>query len=261
MKKREQQSRSRRKRRGEPRISRIARISDAGRSLRGAKVRGAIEKAVVLLSGGMDSATLVHYVKKSLGVPVVYTLSVAYGQKHARELAMARWQAESAGVTEHIEADLSCFARLTAGKSALTDAAIRVPDLAEIGAADRRQPVTYVPNRNMVLLALAAACAEARGVPDVFFGAQKQDEYGYWDCTTEFVERLNAALGLNRGRPVRVHAPFAALRKADVLRLGLSLGVDYGHTWSCYRGGRGPCGACPSCVERETAFREVKGTP
>jgi 7-cyano-7-deazaguanine synthase len=109
----------------------------------------------------------------------------------------------------------------------------------------------------MVLLALAAAYAEAKGVQDVFYGAQRQDEYGYWDCSGKFVERLNDVLSLNRGKPVRVHAPFARMRKAEVLRLGLELGVDYEHTWTCYRGGAKPCGTCPSCVERDAAFREV----
>jgi len=141
---------------------------------------------------------------------------------------------------------------LIAGGSALTDAAIRVPDLENLSGKQRRQPPTYVPNRNMLFLSLAAAYAEARGIRDVFYGAQAQDEYGYWDCTVDFVNRINHILRLNRGKAVTVHAPFALMKKADVLKIGLELGVDYRHTWSCYRGGKKPCGTCPTCVSDGT---------
>ena len=214
--------------------------------------------AVVLLSGGMDSTTLLHYVAKRLHVKTVYALSFRYGQKHARELDAARWQAHAAGVTEHRFIDVSFFGDLTAGRSALTDASIAIPRLEELDEAARRQPPTYVPNRNMMLLSLAAAYAEARGVTDVYYGAQAQDRYGYWDCTPEFLERVNALLALNRGTPVAVRAPFMTWRKADELRLGLELGVDYAHTWTCYAGGARPCGVCPSCEERASAFREIE---
>ena len=214
--------------------------------------------AVVLLSGGMDSTTLLHYVAKRLQVKTVYAVSFRYGQKHVRELESARWQARAAGVVEHRFIDVSFFGDLTAGRSALTDAAIAIPRLAELDEAARRQPPTYVPNRNMMLLSLAAAYAEARGVADVYYGAQAQDRYGYWDCTPEFLERVNALLALNRGTPVAVRAPFMTWRKADELRLGLELGVDYAHTWTCYAGGAHPCGVCPSCEERAAAFREIE---
>jgi len=213
--------------------------------------------AVVLLSGGLDSTTLLHYLRKDLGVNTVFALSFRYGQKHARELEAARWQARAAGVAEHRFIDVSFFGELTAGRSALTDAAIAIPRLEELDEAARRQPPTYVPNRNMMLLSLAAAYAEARGVADVYYGAQAQDRYGYWDCTPEFLERINALLALNRGTPVVVRAPFMTARKADELRLGLKLGVDYAHTWTCYAGGVQPCGDCPSCEERAAAFREI----
>ncbi len=221
---------------------------------------GPIERAVVLLSGGMDSSTLLHYVARRLKVREIYALSFRYGQKHARELDAARWQAAAAGVTEHRVVDLSFFGDLTAGASALTDATIPLPRLEELDEAARRQPPTYVPNRNMMLLSVAAAYAEARGVRDVYYGAQAQDRYGYWDCTTEFLDRVNTLLALNRGTPVTVRAPFMTLRKLDELRIGLELGVDYAHTWTCYAGGERPCGICPSCEERAAAFREA-GVP
>ncbi len=216
-----------------------------------------MEKAVVLLSGGLDSTTLLWHVVRDLQVARVTALSFVYGQKHVRELAMARRQAELAGVAEHRVVDASLLGELTAGSSALTDGAIDVPDLEAVADSDRRQPPTYVPNRNMVLLALGAALAEARGACDLFYGAQAQDEYGYWDCTQEFQERLNAVLALNRGRPVRIHAPFVTMKKAEIVRVGIALGVDFSLTWSCYRGGERPCGSCPTCVERTNAFEEA----
>ncbi len=213
-----------------------------------------MDKALVLLSGGMDSTTLLHHVVKGLGVGEVSALSFLYGQKHGRELEAAVWQARAAGVKAHDVVDMGFFGRLTAGGSALTDPAIAVPRMADLSGPMLNQPPTYVPNRNMILLSLAAAYAEARGIADVFYGAQRQDRYGYWDCTPEFLERINGVLGLNRGRGVRIHAPFIGMSKADELRLGAELGVDYGHTWTCYRGEARPCGECPSCVERAGAF-------
>ena len=214
--------------------------------------------AMVLLSGGLDSSVLVHEVRRRLGDEgVLHALSFDYGQKHVCELRMARAQAKAARAASHRVVDLSFFKALTAGGSALTDESIAVPDWASLSESQRAQPPTYVPNRNMVLLALAAAAAEAAGMTDLFYGAQKQDRYGYWDCTPEFVERLNAVLALNRGRPVRVHAPFAGLSKADIVRLGVRLKVDFTATWSCYRGVPPACGTCPTCVEREAAFREA----
>ena len=213
-----------------------------------------MQKAVVLLSGGVDSSTLLHYVRRRLEVPEVYSLSVVYGQKHQRELDAARFQAEAAGVAAHEVLDIPGFAALTAGASALTDREISVPDLDAIGGADRSHPPTYVPHRNMLLLSVAAAYAEAVVAEDVFFGAQAQDEYGYWDCTEAFITRLNDVLSLNRRTPVRVHGPFVSMSKSAVLKIGLELGVDYAHTWTCYRGLEQPCGTCPSCVERAAAF-------
>lgn len=214
-------------------------------------------KAVILLSGGLDSSTLLHYVIKRLGAEEVYALSFIYGQKHQRELTAAAWQAEKAGVKAHDIVDMGFFATLTPGGSSLTDDRIPVPRLADLMASELTQPPTYVPNRNMMLLSVAAAYAEARGVSSLFYGAQTQDSYGYWDCTPEFLERMNAVLSLNRRTPVKVLAPFVSMRKSDEIKLGLELGVDYAHTWTCYRGGATSCGECPSCVERTAAFDEL----
>jgi len=211
----------------------------------------------VLLSGGMDSTTLLHYIGRTLGVQDVYALSLIYGQKHIRELDMAAWQADAAGVKEHRRIDISFVGGLLCGGSALTDPDIPIPDLAELKEEQLGQPPTYVPNRNMILLSLAAAWAESVGAESVFYGAQEQDRYGYWDCTVDFVARINDVLALNRGTRITIRAPFADKSKAELLRIGLELGVDYAHTWSCYRGGDAPCGTCPTCVERLRAFEIV----
>ena len=213
--------------------------------------------AVVLLSGGLDSTTLLHHTVGSLHRNPVYAVSYNYGQRHAREIPFARFQAEAAGVAEHRIVDISFLGQVLPGATALVSGGMAVPDLAELDASELNQPPTYVPNRNMILLAIAAAYAEARGVRDVFYGAQAADEYGYWDCTEEFVVRLGQTLALNRRNPVTIHAPFVRRRKSEVLRLGLDLGVDYARTWSCYRGGDLACGTCPTCVERLKAFEEV----
>ena len=216
-----------------------------------------VDRAVVLLSGGVDSSTLLHYVIRKLGASEVHALSFLYGQKHKREIDAAAWQASAAGAASHDVVDMSFFGALIPGGSVLTDAAVAVPRLEDLGHEVMSQPPTYVPNRNMMLLSVAAAYAESRGVRDLFYGAQTQDRYGYWDCTPEFLERINAVLALNRKPPVMVHAPFVWMRKAEELQLGLELGVDYAHTWTCYRGGDVPCGECPSCVERAGAFKEI----
>lgn len=212
---------------------------------------------VVLLSGGVDSVTLLHYTIRELRYDAIWTISFDYGQKHRRELDMAAWQAARAGVRAHKVVDLTDFAALTRGGSALTDGDMAVPDLDAIPESERMQPPTYVPNRNLTLLSLAAAYAESVGARTVFYGAQAQDEYGYWDCTVDFVAKINDLLALNRRHPVTVQAPFVDRRKADVVRIGLRLGVDYAHTWTCYRGAEKACGTCPSCIERQRAFAEA----
>lgn len=217
-----------------------------------------MKSAVILLSGGLDSSTLLHYVKKKLAYNRVHALTIHYGQKHERETACAEYQKGTVGVDAFREIDLSFFRDLISGVSALTDASIAVPALQDIGAKQRDQPPTYVPNRNMLFLSLAAAYAEAHEISDVFYGAQTQDRYGYWDCTEEFLERINAVMSLNRRLPVIVQAPFMKMQKSEILKIGLNLGVNYAQTWSCYRGAQKPCGECPSCVERRAAFDALK---
>jgi 7-cyano-7-deazaguanine synthase len=217
-----------------------------------------VKAAVVLVSGGVDSSTLLHDLRRRLGARArLLALSFAYGQRHARELRCARAQARAVGVESHRVVELTALGRLVAEGSALVRGPIAVPDLRQLRAHELRQPPTYVPNRNMVLLAVAAAYAEAQGVHAVVYGAQAQDRYGYWDCTRIFLRRLNAVLALNRRTPVRLYAPYVGWRKAAVVRQGIALGVDFGQTWTCYRGGRTPCRRCPSCLERMAAFQKA----
>jgi 7-cyano-7-deazaguanine synthase len=216
-----------------------------------------MKNAVVLLSGGMDSASLLHYVTGRLKVRTVFALSFNYGQKHFRELTMAKWQARAAGVREHRIVDIRFMKQLIAGASALTDSSIAVPRLSDLSLADRRQPATYVPHRNLVLLSMAAAYAETKKCKDVFYGAHAQDAYGYWDCTRKFVDDLNRVLSHNRRQAVTIRAPFTGMEKAGILGIGSELGVDFAHTWSCYRGASRPCGSCPTCVERAAAFHKL----
>jgi 7-cyano-7-deazaguanine synthase len=209
--------------------------------------------SVAIVSGGMDSVTLLHYLVKSEGRrPAVITF--VYGQKHEREIVCAQEQATLLGCREYQVLDLSLLRSLFA-MSALVADDLDIPGATAVQGDP--QPPTYVPNRNMIFLALAAAYAESHSVSEVFYGAQRHDIYGYWDTTPEFLERLNQVYRLNRKTPVQMRAPFVQYSKTDILRLGLELEVDYGRTWSCYEGREVACGRCPTCAERLVAFAEA----
>ena len=213
-------------------------------------------RAVVLLSGGLDSATVLA-LACSRGFDC-HALSVDYGQRHAAELAAARRVARAQGVIDHrvVHMDLRPI-----GGSALTDPAIAVPEAPTGGI-----PSTYVPARNTLLLALALGLAEVLDAGDLFIGVNAVDYSGYPDCRPEFIAafeslaRLATRRGVEGGR-LSVHAPLLHSSKADIIRLGLSLGVDYAVTVSCYQAdadGRA-CGRCDSCRLRRAGF-EAAGT-
>jgi 7-cyano-7-deazaguanine synthase len=213
-------------------------------------------RAVVLLSGGLDSATAAA-IAGSEGFEL-FALTVAYGQRHVREIESARAVARALGVVRHVElqVDLSAF-----GGSALTDR-IDVPRDRDLAAGDI--PATYVPARNTVLLSLAMAWAEALGARDVYIGVNVLDYSGYPDCRPEFIEAFAhlAALATKagvEGAPLRVHTPLIRMTKADIIRRGLELGIDYGLTHSCYDpdGSGRPCGHCDSCRLRAKGFAEA----
>jgi 7-cyano-7-deazaguanine synthase len=212
--------------------------------------------AVVLLSGGLDSYTAAA-IAKADGF-ILYALTIRYGQRHVRELASARAVARWLGVARHIEldVDLSMF-----GGSSLTSD-MPVPKDRPIDPDEI--PSTYVPARNTVFLSLALGWAEVLHAHDLFIGVNALDYSGYPDCRPEFIaafERLAAlatADGVHGGR-FTVHAPLQMLSKADIIRRGVALGLDYGLTHSCYDplSGGAACGRCDSCVLRAAGFAEA----
>jgi len=207
--------------------------------------------AVVLLSGGLDSATALA-IARERGF-ACHALSVDYGQRHAAELDAARRVACAGGACEHriMRVDLAGI-----GGSALTDRAIAVPESPSEGI-----PVTYVPARNTIMLALALAWVEVLGARDVFIGVNVLDSSGYPDCRPEFIESFSrlAALATRsgvEGSPCRIHTPLIRWTKAEIIREGARLGVDYGQTVSCYQAdteGRA-CGRCDACRLRRAGF-------
>lgn len=217
-----------------------------------------MRKAVVLLSGGLDSAT-------TLAVAIeqgfeCYALSVDYGQRHRIELDAAASVAKSLGAAGHriVRLDLTVF-----GGSALTDPSIAVPT----GGVQAGIPVTYVPARNTIMLSLALAWAEVLGSRDIFIGANAVDYSGYPDCRPEYIGAYEAMANLAtkaavEGNRFAIHAPLISLPKAEIIRRGAELGVDYGLTVSCYQpdeAGRA-CGKCDSCRLRRAGF-EAAGIP
>ena len=209
--------------------------------------------SVVLLSGGMDSATCLALAARRGPVDV---LTVSYGQRHVRELRSASALARRFGARRHVLVRVPLRALV---ESALTDPKARLP---RGGAHPRRIPTTYVPARNTILLALALAYAESHGADRIYLGANAIDYSGYPDCRPEFVRAFNrlavrATRAGAEGRPVRVVAPLLRLTKAGIVRLGSRLGVPWASTWSCYAGGRSPCGNCDSCRLRAKGFREA----
>jgi 7-cyano-7-deazaguanine synthase len=216
--------------------------------------------AVVLLSGGLDSATAAACAKRD-GYDVL-ALSVRYGQRHAKELRSARNVAGALRAREHkvVRVPLGEFAG-----SALTDRRLKVPRGRKVKSMSRGIPLTYVPARNTVFLALAAAFAESRGARAIYIGANAIDYSGYPDCRPEFLRAFERALARGtkagvEGRPIRIRAPLIRKTKAEIVRLALRLHVPVELTWSCYLGGRVACGTCDSCLLRLKGFREAGAT-
>ena len=208
-------------------------------------------KAVVLLSGGLDSATTLAIARRD-GFSC-HCLSVDYGQRHRAELDAAARVALALGAAEHrvMKLDLAAI-----GGSALTDRSIAVPEAPTPGI-----PITYVPARNTILLSLALAWAEVLGAQDIFFGANAVDYSGYPDCRPEYMRAFEAMANVAtkaavEGGKLTLHTPIIALTKAEIIRRGVALGVDYALTVSCYQAGDGglACGRCDSCRLRRAGF-------
>jgi 7-cyano-7-deazaguanine synthase len=214
------------------------------------------KRAVVLLSGGLDSSTCL-LVARAEGYEV-HALSFDYGQRHAIELARARAIASRYEAASHRVVRIDFPA---AAASALTDASVRVPKHA-LGRDPI--PITYVPARNTLFLAYAVAWAESLGASDIFIGANALDYSGYPDCRPEFLESFERTANLGtrsgvEGAAFRIHAPLLRLGKADIVRKAAALGLDFASTSSCYDPGvdGAPCGSCDSCLLRQKGFEEA----
>jgi 7-cyano-7-deazaguanine synthase len=214
-----------------------------------------VRRAIVLLSGGLDSATVLA-MAQAMGFEC-YALSVHYGQRHSAEIEAARRIAVKQGAREHriMGVDLAGI-----GGSALTDTAIEIPETSAPGI-----PATYVPARNTLLLSLALGWAEVAGAADIFVGVNAVDYSGYPDCRPQFIEaferlaRLATKAGVE-GTSFKIQAPLIAMSKADIIRAGAELGVDYGMTVSCYQAAEdgAACGRCDSCRLRAAGFAAAR---
>jgi 7-cyano-7-deazaguanine synthase len=214
-------------------------------------------KAVVLLSGGLDSATALYWARRVKRWKCLCLL-FDYGQRHRRELVAARALARSAGCPAR-----TVSFRLPWGGSSLLSGGAPIPvhRPSEIGRGPI--PSTYVPARNTVFLSFALSWADAAGAENIVIGANALDFSGYPDCRPRYfdavreVARRGTRLGSERGRPPRIWAPLLRLTKRDIIRRGVRWGVPYGKTWSCYLGGLRPCRTCDSCRLREKGFEEL----
>lgn len=215
--------------------------------------------AIVLLSGGLDSTTVLA-IAKAEGY-VVHALSFRYGQRHQVELEAATRVAQALGVTEHVIADID-LRRF--GGSALT-AEIEVPKQRALEQMGKGIPITYVPARNTIFLSFALAWAEVLAASDLFIGVNALDYSGYPDCRPEYIAayeqmaNLATAAGVEGRQQLKIHTPLIQLSKAEIIAKGTALGVDYALTSSCYDPGPDgrPCGQCDSCQLREKGFREA----
>ena len=210
--------------------------------------------AVVLLSGGLDSATTLA-IARSQGY-ICYCLSLDYGQRHRVELVAAAEIAQSLGAAEHrvMQIDLAAF-----GGSALTDVRLAIPTTPAAGI-----PITYVPARNTIMLSLALAWSEVLGARDIFIGVNAVDYSGYPDCRPEYIAAFERVANLAtkagvEGKHLTLHTPLIQLSKADIIRQGLQLGLDYARTVSCYQADAqgSACGVCDSCRLRKQGFTDA----
>ncbi len=204
-------------------------------------------KSLVVFSGGLDSTVLLYHLKAE--GKDVRALSVNYGQRHGVELERAKEICGDIGVAWDL-IDLSAAGPLL-GASALTNRNIAVPDG---HYAKETMKQTVVPNRNMILIALATARAIAVGAEEVAYAAHHGDHAIYPDCRPEFAEAMDGAIRLADWSQVTLSRPFVRLSKSDIVRLGAVLGVPFAKTWSCYKGGDAHCGRCGTCIERREAF-------
>jgi len=213
------------------------------------------KKAICLLSGGLDSTTALYSAIRDGYRPLALTLE--YGQRHAREIQSAR------EIAKQLEIEWQSIPiRLPWGGSALLDGEISVPLNRAVDSLSREIPSTYVPARNTIFLAFAFSWAEVAGAEAVVIGANAVDYSGYPDCRPEYLETMEtvfkkATKSGTEGKGIKIEAPLLYLTKAEIVKLGRKLGVPFERTWSCYLGGKTPCGQCDSCLLRAKGFQEA----
>ena len=215
-------------------------------------------RALVLSSGGVDSTTCLGLAVSQYGAENVTALAITYGQKHDKEVQAARAVAAHYGV-ELIELDLSLIFQYDTTCSLLTGSDTEIPRESyaeQLKKTDGKPVSTYVPVRNGLFLSSAASIALSKGCEVIYYGAHSDDAAGnaYPDCSEAFNKAMNDAIFLGSGNQLHIEAPFVRLTKADVVKIGLELGVPYELTWSCYEGGETPCGVCGTCRDRAAAF-------
>lgn len=208
------------------------------------------EKVVVIYSGGMDSYTVLHNALKN--GKQVYALSFDYGQRHVKELNCAKSVCDELNIPHKI-VDITAINQLLAGSSLTDDI-----DIPEGHYEAENMKSTVVPNRNMILISLAVGYAVSVEAQAVYYGAHSGDHAIYPDCRPEFVERMNDVCKIANYEPIEVFSPYLHQSKTDILTDGLSMGLDYGKTWTCYNGRELACGKCGACEERLEAFRDNK---
>ena len=231
------------------------------------EMRGAagLARVVVCLSGGMDSCVCAALAMQRFGPEAVYPIHFSYGQRtEARELVSAMGVTRELGLQELMHLTTDLFRRI--GGSALTDERIAIPEAVE-EAADMSErtggevPVTYVPFRNAHFLAAAVSWAEVLGARTIYIGAVEQDSSGYPDCRPAYYEAFNRLIATGtRDGDIRVETPLIAMRKSEIVRMGVELGAPLHVSWSCYSGGGEACGVCESCALRLRAFLEAGAT-
>lgn len=212
------------------------------------------EKAVVIYSGGMDSFTILNKALKE-GYEL-YALTFNYGQRHSKEIEFAKDVCAELGINHRI-IDITAINQLLQSSSLTTSSSIDIPE-GHYEAANMKS--TVVPNRNMILLSLAIGYAVDIGASKVYYGAHSGDHAIYPDCRPDFVHAMNKVAKLANYEPVDIVTPFLNSSKTEILADGLSIGLDYGKTWTCYNGREKACGKCGSCIERLEAFAENNAT-
>jgi len=214
-----------------------------------------MKNKVVVLSGGLDSTTMLYDIVNRVGNRRVHALSFDYGQKHTIELDKASLSCKKLDV-KHTIVDMRFLGDMVSGVSALINGSgISVPNIKDV--LGDPAPVTEVPYRNMIMCSLALAYAQSNDIDEVYLGIQAHDQYGYWDTTVPFMEAINSVSSLNRKHSIKISAPYANKSKAEEIKIGNWLELPYEDTWSCYEGPNDKleaCGTCPTCSERIVAF-------